>query len=108
MHSKINRNFHKVFSICFVSSFYFFLQLLSISLVLLILHYLLKLCSKMPYSNSASRMLTSKIANSARNSASRIYPSLTKKTLLAGFRQAMYSCMLYVLNQSIEALLGGV
>jgi len=51
----------KVFAMCYVLSFQFFLQLLCISLVL-------------PY--SAGRMLASKIAYSARNSAGRIYPSL--------------------------------
>jgi len=36
----------------------------------------------MPY--SAGRMLASKIAYSARNSAGRIYPSLTRSRFLAG------------------------
>ena len=67
---------HKVFSICFyLFRFKFFLQLLCISLVPLIFPYSAKFCSKMQY--SAGRLLASKIAYSPRNSAGKIYPSLS-------------------------------
>ena len=66
---------HKVFSIWFFILFKIFLttvlHIISAADFTLIL---LKFCSKMPY--FASRMLASKIAFFARNSAGRIYPSL--------------------------------
>ena len=65
---------HKVFSICFVFSFNFSFNCYAYHSVLTIFTILLKFCSKMPY--SAGRILVSKIAYSARNSAGRIYPSL--------------------------------
>ena len=67
---------HKVFSICILFSFKFFLQPLCISLVLLISHYSAQILFEMPY--SAGRMFASKIAYSARNSVGRIYPSLAR------------------------------
>ena len=55
------------FSICSLFIFKFFLQLLCISLVQLIFRQPELFCSKIPY--SYGRMLASKIAYSARNSA---------------------------------------
>ena len=66
----------KVFSICFVVSFQFFsYNCYAHSLVSLIFRYSAQILLEMPY--SAGRMLASKIAYSARNSAGRIYPSLS-------------------------------
>ena len=50
---------------------------------------LLKFCLKMPY--SIGRMLASKIAYSARNSAGRIYPSL----LTVKFPRTLMICSVY-------------
>ena len=56
-------------------SFFFLQQLLCISLVSLFSRYSAQILLEMPY--SAGRMLASKNAYSARNSAGRIYPNLT-------------------------------
>ena len=99
------KQMHKDCVIIFVFilfSFFFLQQLLCISLVSLFSRYSAQILLEMPY--SAGRMLASKNAYSARNSAGRIYPNRTvggaffprvlHRFLLHGFpRRAFFSVL---------------